>query len=134
MAYRWDGRRCRFVFRTHPGSFKAPDIIAFLKALKQHFRGKRVILIWDKLPGHKAGITQQYIATQRQWLKMEWLPSYAPELNPTEYVWGHAKGGELANQPVEHLEDVTAALRRALRRLPTRLGLAFLRHAGLSFG
>jgi len=134
MAYRWDGRRCRFVFRTQPGSFKAVDIIAFLKALKQQFRGKKVILIWDKLPGHKAQITHQYLSSQRHWLRMEWLPSYAPDLNPTEFVWGHSKGGELANQAVEHLDDVADALRRALRRVTNRLGFAFLHHAGLSFG
>jgi putative transposase len=134
MAYRWDGRRCCFVFRTKPESYKALDVIAFLRALKQHFRGKKVILIWDKLPGHKATITQQYLSSQRHWLRMEWLPPYAPDLNPTEFVWGHSKGGALANQPVEDLDDVADALRRALRGVSNRLGFAFLRHAGLSFG
>jgi len=134
MAYRWDGRRCRFVFRTLRGNFKAPDIIAFLKTLKRYFRGKKVILVWDRLSGHKAKITRQYIATQRDWLTMEWLPSYAPDLNPTELVWGHGKGGELANQPIDDLDDVADALRRAFRGVTTRLGLAFLRHAGLSLG
>ena len=132
LAYRWDARRCSFLFRTLEGSFKASDIIAFLKALKRHFRGRKVILIWDRLPGHKARITQQYLLTQRHWLKMEWLPAYAPELNPTEYVWGHSKGGELANQAVQDLADVGDALRRSLRRVSAPLGFAFLRHAGLS--
>jgi transposase len=133
MAYRFDGRRCQFVFRTLRGSFKAKDIISFLKALKRHFRGKNVILIWDRLPGHKAVITRQYIASQRDWLKVEWLPPYAPDLNPIELVWGHSKSGQLANQPVDDLDDVACALRRAFRGVTTRLGLAFLRHTGLSF-
>jgi transposase len=132
LAYRWDGRRCRFLFRTIEDNFKATDIIVFLKTLKRHLRGRKVILIWDRLPGHKARITQQYLLTQRHWLKAEWLPAYAPDLNPTEYVWGHSKAGELANQPVEDLDDVADALRRGLRRVTSRLGFAFLRHAGLS--
>ena len=131
LAYRWDGRRCRFFFRTIPDSFKAKDVIAFLRSLKRHFQGTRVILIWDRLPGHKARITQAYLHQQRHWLRTEWLPAYAPELNPTEYVWGHAKGGELANQAVLDLDDVSEALRRGLRRA-AGLGFSFLRHAGLS--
>jgi transposase len=133
LAYRFDGRRCRFVFRTLAGSFNAKTIIAFLKALKRHFRKKPVILIWDRLSGHKALITRQYIASQRSWLRIEWLPAYAPDLNPTEQVWGHSKGGELANQSVDDLADVAQALRRSFRSVTTQLGLAFLRHAGLSF-
>lgn len=133
LAYRWDGRRCRFFFRTIKDNFKAKDIIAFLQALKRHFRGARLILIWDRLPGHKARITQQYLLTQRHWLRTEWLPSYAPDLNPIEYVWGHTKRRELANQVVDDLDDVTIALRRGLRSA-SRLGFAFLRHAGLSLG
>ncbi len=132
LAYRWDGRRCRFVFRTHLGSFKAIHIIGFLRALKRLFRGRKLILVWDRLPGHKAAITTEYLQRQRDWLKVEWLPAYAPELNPVEFVWGHGKSGELANQPVEDLLDVADTLRRQLRRVDRRLGFAFLRHAGLS--
>lgn len=134
MAYRWDGRRCEFAFRTHPGSYKARDIIAFLRTLKRHFRGRKVILVWDRLPGHKAGITQQYLSRERHWLRMEWLPAYAPELNPIELVWGHVKRNAIANQPVEDLDDVADALRRGFRGLTARLGFAFLRHTGLSIG
>jgi transposase len=92
-----------------------------------------VILIWDRLPGHKARLTQDYLRSQKAWLKTEWLPSYAPDLNPIELVWGHAKSGEIANQPFEDLDDVADTLRRQLRRVTSRLGFAFLRHAGLSF-
>ena len=110
------------------------DVIAFLRALKTCFRGRKLIVIWDRLPGHKARLTQEYLRHQRAWLKTEWLPAYAPDLNPTELVWGHAKGGELANQLIEDLDDVADGLRRQLRRVTARLGFAFLNHAGLSFG
>jgi len=47
LAFRWDGRRTRFYFHTHPGSYTDVTLIAFLRHLKRHFRGRRVILIWD---------------------------------------------------------------------------------------
>jgi DDE superfamily endonuclease len=30
-------------------------------------------------------------------LAIEWLPGYAPELNPVEYIWGYWKHHELPN-------------------------------------
>src|SRR5206468_6543098 len=62
------------------------------------------------------------------------LPGYAPDLNPTELVWGNVKGQELANLCSDNLGEVERAGRTGLRRVrraPT-LAFAFLRHAGLS--
>lgn len=132
LAYRWDGRRSSFVFRTQTDNFKADGIVAFLRVLKRHFRGRQVILLWDRLPGHKAAKTQEYLRTQRHWLRVEWLPAYAPDLNPVELVWGHGKG-EIANQLIDDLDDVTETWRRALRRIAPPLARAFLRHTGLLF-
>jgi transposase len=135
LAYRWDGRRCRLFFTIKPDSFNAPRLVQFLKGLKRHFRGRRVILLWDRLPGHKAALMSAYLATQRDWLKVEWLPAYAPELNPVEFLWGHAKGGELANKEAEDVEEMIESLRHELLRARRRdLGFSFLEHAGLSVG
>ena len=41
------------------------------------------------------------------WLDVEWLPAYAPDLNPDEQVWNHAKYSDLANflpEDLDHLE------------------------------
>ena len=37
---------------------------------------------------------------------MEWFPSYAPELNPIEYVWSNAKGEPTANSSPDTLADI----------------------------
>jgi transposase len=76
-----------------------------------------------------------YLQTQHSWLTVERLPGYAPDLNPTELVWGNVKGRELANLCADNLGEVERAVRTGLRRVrraPT-LAFAFLRHAGLSF-
>ena len=134
LAYRWDGRRCRLYFRLKKDNFNAASLIHFLRTLKRHFRGQRIILLWDRLPGHRAKAMNDYLAGQRHWLRVEWLPPYAPDLNPVELLWGHAKGGDLANQLVEDTDDVVQALCRELSRARRRqLGYSFLAHAGLSF-
>src|SRR5438105_1684044 len=97
LAFRWDGRRTRLYFQTHPGTYTDTTLIPFVRALKRHFRGQRVMLIWDGLGAHKSRRMARYLAAQQPWLQVERLPAYAPELNPVELLWGNLKGRELAN-------------------------------------
>jgi transposase len=134
LAFRWDGRRSRLFFQTRPGTYTDGGLITFLRALKRHFRGRSIILLWDGLPAHRSGRMTRYVARQRAWLHVERLPAYAPDLNPVEQIWGNVKGRDLANRcPTEIL-----ALRRPLRgsfariRRHPDLAVGFLRHAGLT--
>jgi len=102
LAFRWDGRRSGLFFQTRPGSYNDVALIGFLNALQRHFRGRRLILIWDGLPSHKSRDMTAYLRAQRAWLTVERLPGYAPELNPTELVWGNVKGRELAKDPTQN--------------------------------
>ena len=45
LAFRWDGRRTRLYFQTHPGTYTDTTLVPFLRALKRHFRGQRIVLI-----------------------------------------------------------------------------------------
>ncbi len=135
LAFRWDGRRSRFFFQTHPGSYADRTLVPFLRTLKRHLRGRRVILIWDGLGGHKSRYMRAYLARQRAWLTVEPLPAYAPELNPVEQVWGNVKTTDLANVCAPDLNSLRRPLRcgfARIRRQPS-LARAFLHHAGLSF-
>jgi len=135
LAYRWDGRRCRLLFQTKPDSYNTAALIRFLRHLRRSFHGRRVILVWDRLNAHRSREMARYLATQRHWLRIEWLPAYAPDLNPVELLWGNVKGQEIANLEVEDTLDVVDGLRVGLRRAGRQnLGFSFLRHAGLSFG
>lgn len=135
LAYRWDGRRCRLYFQIRPGSYGAESLIAFLKQLRRHFRGRRVILVWDGLPAHKSRIMKACLRGQRRWLTEERLPGYAPDLNPVEMLWGNIKGQELANRCSANLAEAATAVTQGMTRVrkTQQLSFAFLDHAGLSF-
>jgi putative transposase len=63
--------------------------------------------ILDRLNVHRAAIRHLQIRGA-SWLSVEWLPAYAPELNPVEAVWSHAKYTALANfvpDDRDHLHD-----------------------------
>jgi DDE superfamily endonuclease len=133
LGYRWDGRRCRLMFQTKPNSYNTASLIHFLRLLHRAYRGQKVILVWDRLNAHKSHEMTRYLKSQRAWLRVEWLPPYAPDLNPVELVWGNAKGQEAANLEAEDTRDMVDAMRSGLRRIQrSSLGLSFLRHAGLS--
>jgi transposase len=135
LGFRWDGRRHELWFRTAPGDCNRHRVLAVLKALARDLHGRRVILIWDQLPAHKSVLVRDYLHAQRRWLRIEWLPGYAPELNPAEPLWGNIKGRELANRCSEDLAGAASALRRGMCRVrrSRTLAWAFLKHTGLSF-
>jgi transposase len=133
LAYRWDGRRTRLLFQTKDGSYNSRSLITFLRALKRHFHRQRVTLIWDRLNAHRSHEMNTYLARQRRWLLVEWLPPYAPDLNPVEQIWGNVKGRELANLEAEDVADMACELRRGLARVRhSALAHGFLSHTGLS--
>ena len=78
LAYRWDGRRSRFFFHTRAGTYTDRALVPFVRALRRHFRGGRIVLIWDGLGGHKSRYMTTYLRRQRAWLTVERLPAYAP--------------------------------------------------------
>jgi transposase len=135
LGFRWDGRKTRLLARTKPDSFDTASLILFLKELKHFVAGAKVILIWDHLPAHRSKVMKHFLWEQRHWLTIEWLPGYAPDLNPTEAVWNNIKGRELANFCADQILEATDAFRRGLRRVAhtARLPFSFLHHAGLSF-
>lgn len=135
LAYRWDGQCCRLWFQTRPGSYNTESLIRFLRDLKKHLRGQKAILVWDGLPAHKSREMQEYLASQKNWLQVERLPGYSPDLNPVEALWGNVKGQELANRCAEDLGESEAALRQGMKRVRRSVGLpfSFIHHAGLSF-
>jgi len=78
---------------------------------------------------------KEFLGEQQDWLQIEWLPGYAPDLNPAEGVWNNIKAREMANLCPDALEEATTSFRRGLQRLShtARLPFSFLHHAGLYF-
>jgi transposase len=122
----------RFYFRLFPGAIKGAQIIEFLHALGRQIR-KPLLVIWDGLPAHRSALVRAYLEALKGAIQIEQLPAYAPELNPTEYIWGHLKHHELANRCAGDFDDLkTGACNRlrSMQRRPTLIR-AFWRQAEL---
>ena len=136
VAYRWDGSRSQLFFRIVPDSYTDEKLVSFLRELRKEFRRRRLILVWDGLPSHRSRRMQEYLSKQHNRLTVVRLPSYAPDLNPVEFVWGNIKGKELANLCSGDLTAMVDGVRQGFRRIcqSKRLPHSFLKHAGISFG
>ena len=108
-----------FYFRLFPGAIRSPQIIEFLTHLLRHIPGK-LLIIWDGLPGHRSRETREFVQQQRGRLWLEYLPGYAPELNPVEYLWSHWKQHELPNFCPQTFGQLSFHARRALQRMRRR--------------
>jgi len=60
------------------------------------------------------------VRQQHERLWLEFLPAYAPELNPVEYLWSHWKQHELPNFCPTSFARLSIHARRALRRIRRR--------------
>jgi len=107
----------KFYGMIPPGSVHAKDCITYLKYLKRHLKGKKLILLWDGLSAHTAKITQIYIASQKDWLTVIRTPTYAPEVNPPEYLWSSMKTKDGSNTESANAQELETHIRRGIRRV-----------------
>lgn len=114
----------------------AIDVTRFLRNLRRA-TGQRLLVILDRLNAHR---TAARLLTADTWdrsplssYRIEWLPGYAPELDPVEHVWGHTKHDDLANYIPEDLNALAADLDTSLAHTSTDQLLlrSFFRHAHL---
>jgi len=132
LVYEPDGSDAHLVFAMRPGAYNDETLIEFLTELNR-LEDRPITLIWDGLPSHRSRKMKAWIATQRQWLRVEQLPGYAHELNPIEGVWGSLKSKELANLCPDTIEQAGQIADQGLDRIgsDTDLCLALLHHCGL---
>ncbi len=85
----------------------ADDFEAFIAQWLIHFP-KGVILVIDRWMVHRSGMRRLKDRFGRR-VEVEWLPAYAPELNPVEQIWNYGKYSQLANfipDDINHLASV----------------------------
>ena len=92
------------------------SIVAFLEALREEIAGP-VVLLWDGLPAHKSRIVKDHVDRHKEWLSVERFPSYAPELNPVEYLFSVLKGKDVANFCADTLDEIADKLEAAADRI-----------------
>jgi transposase len=104
---------------VRPQALNGLHTIAFLIHLGR-LAGDRLLVVWDGSPIHRRAEVGAFIAEARGKIHVEPLPSYAPDLNPVEWLWRHLKEVELRNASCLDLDQLHQELHLALGRLRQR--------------
>jgi transposase len=97
--------RGEFWAATYTGKLNAEAFVAFLQNFMKGRPGK-VFLVVDGHPAHKANIVKQYVQSLKGRLELHFLPPYAPDLNPDEFVWSHMKSNGVSKKPLKKNESL----------------------------
>jgi transposase len=97
-------------------SLNGLNTIEFLLHLGR-LAGDRLLVIWDGSPIHRRAEVSEFVAEARGAIVVERLPSYAPDLNPVEWLWRHLKEVELRNLSCLDLEQLHLEFHSALGRV-----------------
>jgi transposase len=113
-------------------SIRAEQVVVFLDHLQRCVPGK-MLIVWDRLSAHRGKLVRDYVDLLQGRIEVEYLPPYAPELNPVEYIWAYLKHHELPNVCAKDLWNLGEGARRSLRRMRRRKTLvtAFWKQASL---
>lgn len=110
-------------FRTSTKSVTGQRFIEFLRWLIQGSE-RKIFLIVDQLPGHMAGIVDDWLAAHRDRIQMFPMPAHAPELNVQEYVNQDLKSHvHTAGLPADKasLREQVQSFLRSLVHMPERI-------------
>lgn len=91
----------------------------FVSFLKDFMRGQRgnVFLVLDSHPAHIGNSVKEYVQSTQGRLELHFLPPYAPELNPDEFVWHYLKANGLAKKPLRKDESLRERVEEDLDKL-----------------
>lgn len=115
-------------FRVFDERFTGPLFLDFLKRLIKDNKGRKVILIVDGHPAHRARIVRDLVAVNPALIELHFLPGYAPELNPAEMLNQDVKTNALGRRRPLDAAELKADVRRFLRscqRQPARVARYF---------
>ena len=132
VEYRPHSGRMKLHFGLQNQNVRTPDFKAWLRQLRRDIR-RPIILVCDRYRVHRSAV-KQLLAEGCTWLTVEWLPPYAPDLNPAEAVWNHAKYVDLANYVPDDRADLWDRVAESLndQHFQTPLLQSFLARAGLN--
>jgi transposase len=95
-------RHLGLYFAVHRRNVQTADVEAFVRRVQRALR-RPLVIVMDRLPAHRAA-AKRLAADPR--FAIEWLPAYAPDLNPVEPAWSRTKYTDLANYVPDDLLDL----------------------------
>jgi len=108
--------RGQFWAATYTGKLDAESFVVFLENFMRG-RGCKVFLVVDGHPAHKAKSVKNYVQSLGGRLELHFLPPYAPDLNPDEFVWSYMKTNGVSKKPLRQNESLQKRIEEDLKKI-----------------
>lgn len=99
------------------GKLAAESLVQFLRDFMKGQK-KKVFGVVEGHPAHKANLVKDYIAERAGRLELYFLPPYAPDLNPDEFVWNDMKSTGVSKKPLKKNESLRERVEHDLNAIP----------------
>jgi len=101
------------------------NALRFIELLRHFMRRRtsRVFLVLDGHPAHIAKAVAHYVQSLTGRLELHFLPGYAPELNPDEFVWNHLKRQGVSKKPLLRNESLRSRVQADLAAIKSQPAL-----------
>jgi len=116
IVFHTRSRRTKALAWISKRGMRKEKILAILRDLKSRYCRRRLVLLWDGLPAHKAGIVRRFVDDNKEWLTVIRFPAYAPEYNPQEYLWSATKRADAGNRCFDSLRQLRGRVYRSLKK------------------
>ena len=95
---------------------KTIDGKRYIEFLQKILQGRRhpLIVIADNASYHRSKEVRDFVRAHRQKIRMFFLPTHSPKLNPDEQVWNEIKHRQLGKQPIKSKSDLNRRIHSAL--------------------
>lgn len=103
-------------FSLFKGKFNQLVFIDFLARLIRQHPDRKVHLIVDGHPSHRAKGVQQWAADHAERIELHFLPGYSPHLNPVELLNHDVKANAVGRRRPRDLKEMISELRSYLHR------------------
>jgi len=113
----------KMVFRIEKGRVNADKHIEFLEQIMSCHPNRKIIIIEDKAPAHRAKKVDDFANENKNHLAIYRIPSYAPELNPDEHVWAYLKAHQLKSHQAQTTHELKRLVKRKMHSIQRKKGL-----------
>lgn len=118
--------KLRFMF--YEGRFNQHVLMKYLKRLIKDAKGRPLFVILDNHPSHHGKLLKAWEEENSQKISLHYLPSYAPDLNPDEFLNCDLKT-QTAQKPERReegsLKKAAIKVLRSLQKQPARIASYF---------
>ena len=121
-------------FDIHEGKINSAEFIDFMTKLIRSI-DKKLYFIVDNLPQHHSKLVKDWLRENQSKIKLFYLPSYSPELNPDEYLNCDLKRGmnkKKMPRNTDQLKNNTTQYMDNLSKQPDKIK-SFFRHPRVQY-